>query len=94
MNAQDYDELIADATRYRWLRDNLCNHKLKLPPMLYLDDGDNASYGEPLPETLDDDIDRAMMPPNVKLRGSPASGRVPLERWVRAHFTTEDENEF
>ena len=34
-------------------------------------------------ETCDD-----YLPPNVKLRGSPASGRVPLERRVRRAYTT------
>jgi hypothetical protein len=49
-----------DAARYRWIRDNLHNHKMKLPPMLYLDDGDNESYGEPTPENIDAAIDAAM----------------------------------
>ena len=47
--------------RYKWLKENLHNNKMKLPPMIYLSDGDNSSYGEPFPENLDDLIDNAMM---------------------------------
>jgi len=50
--------------RYKWIKENLHNNKMKLPPMLFLSDGDNASYGEPFPENLDDLIDEAMKEKN------------------------------
>lgn len=50
--------------RYKWLKENLHNDVMKLPPMLYLADGDSISYDEPFPENLDDLIDEAMKEKN------------------------------
>lgn len=79
MDAQGYDELIADAVRYRWLRDNndkrfvlwdRCSHEPSLSPRPVLD--------------LDKVIDEQIAAPNVELTGT--RRRVRVERLVRCDF--------
>ena len=66
-----------DAKRYRFLRDSAFDSE----KMLML----NNENPEPAtPQEFDAVIDAVMLKSsNVKLRGSPASGRVPLQRRVR-----------
>lgn len=49
-----------DAERYQWIKNNLNNDTLKLPPLLYLDNGDGKSYDEPSGKNIDCLIDALM----------------------------------